>query len=354
MRDNTNPMPDQVQIINPIDSPRWDQQMLTTGKASFFHSAAWAATLSLTYGYTPCYFVLFTDDNKVRAMVPLMEVRSFITGKRGVSLPFSDYCEPIWETDEDAACLLTHLLSYGKKQGWKYLELRPGKTIPSDRPASNTFLSHTLSLSPGKDELLASFRESTRRNIKKAEAAAVICTTSRSLKAIEQFYFLNCLTRKRHGLPPQPFSFFKNVYKHIISRNKGIVVLASHKNRAIAGAVYFHFGRQAMYKYGASNGDYQQLRANYLVMWQAIQLYCQNGFESLDMGRTDPKNRGLNQFKNGWNPLSKELVYYKYSLKNPLPRQAEKNSPSLGEKIMQHLPLPLLRMIGAVAYRHVA
>ncbi|MEN8134267.1 MAG: GNAT family N-acetyltransferase [Thermodesulfobacteriota bacterium] len=283
-----------------------------------------------------------------------MEVQSFITGKRGVSLPFSDYCEPIWETAEDAAQLLTCILSYGKKQGWKYLELRSGKRMPAGQPASNTFLGHTLNLSLGENELFASFRESTRRNIKKAAASEVVCKTSKSLQAIEQFYALNCLTRKRHGIPPQPFSFFKNVYKHIISQDKGVVVLASHKNKVIAGAVYLHFGRQAMYKYGASNGDYQQLRANYLVMWQAIQLYCQKGFESLDMGRTDPKNKGLNQFKNGWSPRTQELVYYKYSLKKPLPRQEEKNFPSLRERTMQHLPVPLLRMIGAVAYRHVA
>jgi hypothetical protein len=29
----------------------------------------------------------------------------------------------------------------------------------------------------------------------------------------------------------------------------------------IAAAIYFHFGRQAMNKYGASNGDNQKLQA---------------------------------------------------------------------------------------------
>jgi predicted N-acyltransferase len=347
-------MPNQVRIINPIDSPRWDEQMLATGRASFFHSAAWAATLAATYGFTPCYFVLSSAADKIRAMVPLMEVRSFITGSRGVSLPFSDYCEPIWDSAEDAAYLLTRILNYGKKKGWKYLELRPGARMTADRPASDTFLNHTLSLSPSADELLTSFRESTRRNIKKAAASEVDCTVSRSPHALKQFYALNCLTRKRHGIPPQPFSFFKNIHDHIISQNKGIVILAAHQNRVIAGAVYFHFGKRVMYKYGASNSDYQHLRANYLVMWQAIRFYRQKGYETLDMGRTDPKNSGLDQFKNGWNPTTKELVYYKYSLQNLLPPREGKNYPVMVERIMQHLPVQVLRMIGAFAYRHVA
>jgi len=342
-----------VEIINPVNDPGWDQRILAGDKASFFHSAAWAATLSATYRYRPCYFVLFSDDNKVRALVPLMEVQSFITGKRGVSLPFSDYCEPILEAEGDLAYLLDSIFEYGRKQGWKYLELRTGTSMVTDQPASDNFLGHTINLTQKEDELFASFRESTRRNIKKAETAEVVCKTSTSFQAIEKFYSLNCLTRKQHAVPPQPFSFFKNVYKHIIARDKGFIVLASHKNNVIAGAIYFHFGRQAMYKYGASNRDYQKRRANYLVMWHAIRAYSQKGFETLDMGRTDPRNQGLNQFKTGWSPMAKELIYYRYALKDALVPRDKKTTPYLRERILPHLPIPLLRMIGAVAYRHV-
>jgi len=343
-------MPDRLEIINPVTSPNWDQQMLATGKATFFHSSAWAATLAATYGYKPCYFVLLSEDNTIKAMVPLMEVSSFITGKRGISLPFSDHCEIISESAEAEGYLLGRILGHGKKQGWEYLELRPGKRISADLPAPDSFQIHTLSLSHDEDELLASFRESTRRNIRKAEAAGITCTIDQSMQACETFYALNCYTRKRHGIPPQPLSFFRNVYKQIIAENKGIVVLASHKNKIINGAVYFHFGRRAMFKYGASSGDSRQLCGNYLVMWQAIRFYRQRGCDSLDMGRTDSNHNGLLQFKNGWNALTEELVYCKYSLK-PF---GEKNSPSLRERIIQHMPLPLLRMIGTVAYRHVA
>ncbi|MFO7606546.1 MAG: GNAT family N-acetyltransferase [Desulfurivibrionaceae bacterium] len=346
-------MTDQVWIINPIGSPLWDRQILANGKGSFFHSAAWAATLSETYAYTPCYFVLFDGDNKVRAMVPMMEVLSFFTGKRGTSLPFSDHCEPIWETAADLDRLLTSILDYGKRRGWEYLELRSAAMKPDDQPASKKFLGHTLDLSPDENELFRSFRESTRRNIKKAEKSDVTCTVGGSMEAVEQFYALNCLTRKRHGIPPQPFAFFKNLHKHILSRDQGTIILASHQNRVVAGAVYLSFGRRAMYKYGASDPSYQELRANYLVMWHAIRLYREAGFESLDLGRTDPENRGLSQFKKGWNPEAVELVYYRYSLRESLARREGGKSPAMTGRIMQNMPLPILKMIGSVAYRHV-
>jgi len=50
-------------------------------------------------------------------------------------------------------------------------------------------------------------------------------------------------------------------------------MLASHKGKNIASAVYFHFGDKAIYKYGASDRKYQHLRANNLVMWEAIRWF---------------------------------------------------------------------------------
>ena len=39
-----------------------------------------------------------------------------------------------------------------------------------------------------------------------------------SVEAVRIFYSLQCQTRKKHGLPPQPFKFFLNIHKHILSQ----------------------------------------------------------------------------------------------------------------------------------------
>ena len=83
-----------VEIVNPIDHPNWDALVLAHPNCSFFHSSAWARVLQEAYGYKPLYFTVF-DGDAISACLPVMEVSSFITGKRGVSLPFSDLCEPL-------------------------------------------------------------------------------------------------------------------------------------------------------------------------------------------------------------------------------------------------------------------
>lgn len=130
-----------------------------------------------------------------------------------------------------------------------------------------------------------------------------------SLDSIKEYYRLHNLTRKKHGVPPQPFYFFNNIFRHIIGKNFEIVLLAYHKENCIAGNVYFHYNKNAFYKYGASDLQYQNLRASNLVIWEAIKYYGKNNFQHFCFGRTDPENKGLLQFKNGWG-LEETVIKY--------------------------------------------
>ena len=178
--------------------------------------------------------------------MPVMEVKSIFTGRRGVSLPFTDYCEPIIHEDIQLQDVMDDIIHYGKECGWKFLELRGGERfLPNAVPSAHYFC-HTLDLSQNEERILSSFRKSNQRNVKKAISKGVEVKLSHSFESIDEFYRLNCLTRKQHGLPPQPYHFFRKVHDHVLSENLGFVVLASYEKKNIAGAVYFHFGKNAI------------------------------------------------------------------------------------------------------------
>ena len=83
-----------ISPIDPLEYPNWDDLLLTNDQSTFFHTSAWARVLHESYNYKPLYFTSI-DDGKISVLIPIMEIRSFITGRRGVSLPFTDYCKPI-------------------------------------------------------------------------------------------------------------------------------------------------------------------------------------------------------------------------------------------------------------------
>ena len=341
----------ELEIINPIYHKKWDDLVLNSKKCSFFHTSAWAKVLSKSYDYSPNYFTII-KNNELKLLLPVMDIRSYLTGRRGVSLTFTDYCEPFLEKEEQFPELLDTVIRHGKKKGWKTIEFRGGGDFLHDKPVSAKYLGHTLDITGITDKIFSSFRDSTRRNINKAVNEGVTIERSESLQSVQDFYRLHCLTRKKHGLPPQPKFFFQNIYNYIISKNKGFVVLASFNNQIIAGAIFFHHGHKAIYKYGASDESFLRLRANNLIMWEAIKWYSTNGYKSFCFGRSDYNDKGLRQYKNGWGSVEREIYYYKYDIIND--KFMEINNESNISKIyLQKMPLKLLQVVGHFMYRHM-
>ena len=112
-----------------------------------------------------------------------------------------------------------------------------------------------------------------------------------------QFYKLHVRTRRRHGVPPQPRSFFINIQRHLISAGFGFIVLVECQKDPIAAAMFFKLGRHAVYKFGASDERLQELRANNLAMFEGIKYLAEEGAETLHFGRTDKENEGLRRFQ---------------------------------------------------------
>ena len=156
---------------------------------------------------------------------------------------------------------------------------------------SITFYGHTLDLRGGPEALFAGFDSSVRRAIRKAQRSHLEFQVSHSEEAVRSFYDLHAQTRRRHGLPPQPISFFLNIYELIVRSGSGFVALALHRERPVAGALFLHKGTKAIYKFGASDDKFQHLRPTNLVFWESINLLARQGFESLNLGRTSARKR---------------------------------------------------------------
>jgi lipid II:glycine glycyltransferase (peptidoglycan interpeptide bridge formation enzyme) len=116
--------------------------------------------------------------------------------------------------------------------------------------------------------------------------------------------------------------------------------------------VYALYHDRAIYKYGASDRGLQHLRANNLVMWEAIRWCCRNGVRTFSFGRTEPDNEGLLRFKRGWSATEQRLSYYTYDFKRN-GFAAPKAGTNTSYEVFKMLPLPMLRLAGNLLYRHV-
>jgi hypothetical protein len=281
----------------------------------------------------------------------MMEVTSLLTGRRGVGLPFTDACPCLHTGDE--ASLLGDLTSVARGRQWKYLELRGGlEPAPGATPAIQ-FHHHTLDLRKDPEDLFAQCAAPVRRAIRKAERNALIPSISTERTALLDFYRLHLQTRQRHGLPPQPISFFLHIHEHVLACGLGFVALVRAGSRPVAGAVFFHTDRHAIYKFGASDASRQELRGNNLVMWEGIKALAQRGCSTLDFGRTSLGQEGLRRFKLGWGAQERGLAYWRLDSARQMWLTARDKSSGLHTTLFRHLPLPLHRLAGALLYPHL-
>jgi len=168
-----------------------------------------------------------------------------------------------------------------------------------------------------------------------------------------EFYRLHVQTRRRHGLPPQPLSFFRNIVDEVIRRGAGFVVHASLESRCVAAAIFFQFGRTAIYKFGASEAASQGARGNNLVMWEGIRSLARSGCESLHFGRTSLANDGLRRFKLGWGTTEELMRYFQWDTVARKWVGGCDHSRGLHNVFFAKMPLAINRLAGAVVYTHL-
>jgi hypothetical protein len=341
-----------LEPIDPLADPGWDDLVATHPASSFVHTAAWARVLSSSYGYSPVYFAA-VKDSRLQGLIPFMEIRSWVTGCRGVSLPFLDECELILPEGTEFREAFRVMREYAKSRRWRTFELRTRIPGMEGVPASATYYFHSIALSEREETIFSGFRSNVQRNIRKVQKEGVTVDREESRGGVREFYRLNCLTRKEHGLPVQPYRFFENLRKHVLSEGKGTLLLASYRGECVAGAIFLQHGDKVVYKYGASDRRYQHLRANNLVMWEAIRSYGARGYREFSFGRTDLNHDGLRRFKLSWGCSEKVLKYARFDMKSGAWQEGKAPSDIPGKSVLAMLPVPVLRVLGAIAYSHI-
>ena len=286
--------------------------------------------------------------------IPFLNVRSPLTGRRGVSLPFSDSCSPLCSREDKLASLTRRANKLAKAESWRYFEIRGSGSKNYEDPCSIRYYRHTLLLNRPADQIFDHFSPANKRAIRKSAAQGLLADQSYSIDSLKAYYRLHCQTRKRHGTPPQPWSFFRAIHENILSKNKGCVFLALDRHRSpVAGSIFFYSGSTAIYKFGASNERLQASRPNNFLFWAAIKELAKMGVEKLDYGRTSLGNEGLRRFKLSWGASESIIPYYRYRTSDGSLQTIAAQPSNWSILLFRRLPIPISRIAGRMLYKHV-
>ena len=343
-----------VRALDPLTDPRWPEFLARHPDATIFHTRQWLQALQITYGYEP---VVFTTSGKGELFngVVFCHIRSWLTGSRLVSLPFSDHCQPLAD-GHDLKAILQFLRERRSTFKSSYVEVRPlaNREIFADEPGfgiGETFSFHTIDLRPESPVIYRSFHDScVRRKIKRAERESLTLESGNSQELLDKFRHLLLLTRRRHKLPPQPANWFNNLARCL--RDKLTIHVLSKDGVPAASIITLTYNKSLMYKYGCSDAQFHNLGGMPLLFWKVIQQGKEMGLEQFDLGRSAPDDPGLIAFKGHLGAVASELSYYR----TPAPRQKKQpfQSPmQLARRAFAHLPDTVLVGAGNLLYRHL-
>jgi len=291
-------------------------------------------------------------------------VYSLITGRRMVSLPFSDHCEPLFERPEQLQDLLHSVELDCISERCKYLEIRTRTVLtasPKGLQSAQVFCSHSVDLTPGIEDIFRRLhKDSTQRKIRRAERESVIYEEGRSEALLEKFYQLILRTRRRHHLPPPPRVWFRNLLD-CLGENIRLSV-ASKDGQTIASIVTLYFKDVLVYKYGCSDERFHNLGGTHLLLWNALQAGKKKGAREFDLGRSDCENAGLITFKDRWGAARSELTYWRYpastvarsvlpSIPDPLLTAALRTR--MAKRIFPLIPDRILIVASRLFYKHL-
>jgi CelD/BcsL family acetyltransferase involved in cellulose biosynthesis len=339
--------------MDPLRDSRWGAFVATHPRGSVFHSTNWLQALQAAYGYDPVVATACAPGAPLSNGIVFCRVESWLTGRRFVSLPFSDHCEPLVNNAGELDQLLQDMRRYVDQEKYRYLEIRPISSQPGSRSGltkSTTFSLHRLDLERSNEELFRRFhKDCVQRKIRRAEREKLSCQAGTSAVLLQAFYKLHVMTRRRHYLPPQPLSWFRRL---VAAFGDSLTIRVAFKGEIPVASILTLVSKKSLvYKYGCSDARFHNFGGMPLLFWITIQEAKQKGFEELEMGRSDNDNLGLISFKEHFGAVGTPLSYWVYARRPDL--AAQLSHENMLRRLVPLAPNSVLRAVGKILYRHI-
>jgi lipid II:glycine glycyltransferase (peptidoglycan interpeptide bridge formation enzyme) len=175
------------------------------------------------------------------------------------------------------------------------------KSAPAIQPKKTLI----LDLRKEDTSLLKEMHQKTRYNINLAIKKEVEIIEG-SIDDFSEFWRLMELTGTRDGFRIHDKNHYQNLVRQNeseISENKKFIKLffAQYQGRKIATALVCYFGDKATYLHGASDNEFRNIMAPYLLQWEIIKRARAEGIKIYDFyGIDEQKWPGVTRFKLGF------------------------------------------------------
>lgn len=356
-------MRDQVIRVEPAGDPRWDDFILGHPEGRICGTSSWLAVLQEAYGYEPVPLA-YEVDGRIEGVLPLCLIRSALTGRRLVSLPFSGPAGPIGSSTEAVARLVEAAGRAMVELRCRSLNIRSGSETAAAALGAFTrvqpFVSSLVTLDADPGTVWRRIpRRTLRGEIRNGWRRGVSVRMGESASDLAAFYRLLTETSRKHGIPPPPQELFRAIWARLRPRGMAHLFVVTVGERVVTAQLCFAFGDVVSAAYVGTDYRFLGHHPVKVVDWATIEWACRQGYRVFDFLQSHVDNWGLRWYKRSFGARERPVDYYYHPRTDGVASVREvligRRSPVSGviKAAVRRLPSRGLQLLGELAYRHV-
>jgi FemAB-related protein (PEP-CTERM system-associated) len=331
-----------VDTLDNVGIDRWNAYVAENASASFFHRAEWQQILEQAFGHRT-HFLCVREENTLRGLLPLAQVKSFLFGNNLSSLPFCVYGGIVADNDQAEEALRTAACDLARELKVDALELRNQSPSTSGWPSKDLYFTFKKTIDPDDDVNLKAIPNRQRAMIRKGAKAGLESEWDSDWKRIYQVYSESV---RNLGTP-----VFSKKYMRLLMEVFGddcSVLMITHEGRDIAGVMNFYHRGEVLPYYGGSIAAAREVKGtNDFMYWELMRRSREQGCTSFDFGRSKA-GTGPFKFKKNWGFEPQPLPYEYFLVQAEELPNLSPNNPKYRLLIdtWSRLPLPVANTFG--------
>jgi lipid II:glycine glycyltransferase (peptidoglycan interpeptide bridge formation enzyme) len=218
----------------------------------------------------------------------------------------------------------------------------------------DAFVTSVVPLDPDPEKVWSAFRDRhCRREVRQAGRKGLQARQGGAAD-LAPFHRLLQLTKKKHGVPVQPFSFFRNLWNEFHPRDMIRIFVAELEGRPVSSLITLRQGEKQYAAYMGTDGRFMSYRPNSLLLWTAMEWGCRAGCRSFDFLRSERADERLRYFKSRWRAEEVGLSYYYYpEIKGTAATVERSLKYRLLTGLLRRSPTFVSRAVGRLLYPHL-
>ena len=334
---------------NPVE---WDTFVRVRTGWSHFHLYGWRTVIERVFKHE-CIYLVARDSasNDIKAVLPLVRVRSVVFGHYLVSMPFLNYGGPLGE-DDAVRAVVAEANRLAQASRVKLLELRARAALPVDMPVSHRKLTVLLDLPETSELLWKQLPAKLRSQVRRPQKENVVVRIGP--EQLDAFYEIFAHHMRDLGTPVLPRRFFavaRDVFPDDI-----VFAVAYHGEQPVACGCGFMWGDEFEISWASALRRFNAMSPNMLVYWELMAHMIGRKARIFNFGRCT-RGSGTHRFKMQWGGREEVLWWYRQTRD---PEATETAGPSqdsgvfgLASRMWQRLPIGVTNRLGPAIVRFI-